>query len=117
MNHVLALAVMGIIAGMLAGLWTRIIKKDMIFSFVHDFLTRIDTEHILKTGFGDNAPLSSFLRCVFCLVPWIAFVLDICYVVIYTPAWYLCVIGVFASLGAGNLIAEVIYALRREEYL
>jgi hypothetical protein len=114
MNHILALAFMGLLAGALAGLWTRIIKKGMVFNFVHVFLTRIDQDHILKTGFGSDAPLSTFLRCVFCLTPWLAFVLDICYVVIYTPAWYLCIIGVLASLGAGNMIAEIIYRLRHE---
>ncbi len=87
----------------------------MIFNFIHIFLVRIDQKHIIETGYGNDAPLSTLLRCVFCLTPWFAFILDACYIIIFTPAWYLCIIGVFASLGAGNFIAEIIYALRGKE--
>lgn len=115
MIHIICLAVMGVIAGTIAGLWTRIIKLDMIFDFVWKWLNEKNHDHVVLTGRGDQAPISKFLKCVFCLTPWLAFILDACYIILYHPAWYLCIIGVFASLGAGNFVAEVIYALRGRE--
>lgn len=115
MTHILYLALLGAIAGTIAGFWTRIIKADMILSFVNDLLYIRYKKRVSETGIGTADPLSLFLRCVFCLTPWCAFILDACYIIIFTPAWYLCIIGVFASLGAGNLVAEIIYALRGRE--
>ena len=126
MTHILFLAIMGMIAGTIAGFWTRIIRPEMIFWFVGRWIfenTRTDDQKIAYALAGKKLTWQSALlekiafliQCIFCICPWFCFALDACYITIYTPAWYLCIIGVFASLGAGNLVAEIIYALRGRE--
>jgi hypothetical protein len=115
MNHIVAFVVMGMIAACIAGFWTRIIKLDMIFEFVWRWLNDKNHNYTILSGRGEPAPISRFLKCIFCLCPWVAFILDACYIILYHPAWYFCIIGVFASLGAGNFISETIYALRGQE--
>lgn len=115
MSDIISFAILGMLAGAIAGFWTRIIRESMIFSFIGEWIAKINKRHILATGRGENHWLCFLLCCIFCITPWIAFVLDLYYIITYTPAWYLCVIGVVASLGTGNFIAEVIYGLRGQE--
>lgn len=126
MIHIICLAVMGVIAGTIAGFWTRIIRPEMILWKVGRWGTnnaRTYDQKIIdvvleKKLTWRSALLEKFtflIQCIFCIVPWLCFALDACYIIIYTPAWYLCIIGVFASLGAGNIVAEIIYALRGRE--
>lgn len=115
MNHITSFAIMGLLAGAIAGFGTRIIRPGMIFSFVSDWFKKEQSKSIMKTGKFIIPPVERFLSCVFCLTPWIAFFLDACYIVIYSPVWYLCIIGVLASVGTGNFIAETIYGLRGQE--
>lgn len=114
MKHIILLAVMGMMAAMLAGMWTRLIRKGMILECLRNYLNNLTKEKIMKAGRFEYAFWDKLLSCTFCLTPYIALALDACYIVIYTPAWYLCVIGVFVSLGAGNFIAEIIYDIRRD---
>ena len=46
MKDVLYMMILGLAAGMIAGLWTRITKKYMILSFVYECLYAMD----YKTG-------------------------------------------------------------------
>lgn len=115
MNHILALAFMGLLAGALAGFWTRIIGHGMILFFINKKIAERNRQRVMETGMVRDGLLYRFINCIFCVTPYLVLLFDGFYVVVYTPAWYLCVIGVFASLGAGNLIAEIIYALRGRE--
>jgi hypothetical protein len=115
MSHILNMFVLGLIAGMISIFWTRLIRRNMIFSFIHVFLTRIDNKHIVDTGYGNDAPLSTFLRCIFCLTPWIVFLLELFYILEFHPWWLYATIGTFAGLGAGNIICELVHSIRNGE--
>lgn len=109
------MTILGILAGMLSGFWTRIIKLDMLFSFVGKWLNEKTHDHIVLTGRGEPAPISRFLRCVFCLTPWVCFLFDAFYIIEYTPFWIYALIGILGSLGAGNFVAETIFSIRNGE--
>jgi hypothetical protein len=97
----------------------------MILSSLGKFLSRHSRDHDQKVAdyfmerkIGKSAlileKVSFFLRCVFCVGPWICFAFDLFYILEYHPWWLYCVIGVLAGLGMGNVICELIYALRHE---
>jgi hypothetical protein len=115
MTAILYMALLGFLAGCISGFWTRIIEWSMIFDFVGEWLNEKNRQYIAMTGRGYPAPISKFLRCVFCLTPWLCFLFDLWYIISYAPHFFPALIGVFASLGAGNMIAEIIYALRNGE--
>ena len=112
MEHIIYLALLGLFAGVIASLWTRIIKSNMIFSKIGKKLTKIDDLHRINTS--KASPLVKFVRCIFCLPPWLVLIFDLWYIWTYTPHFFPAFIGVLASLGAGNFIAEIVYALRNE---
>lgn len=115
MRDIIFMALLGILAGTIAGLWTRIIKIDMIFYFVGRWLSEKNHNYTALTGRGYPHPLSRFLKCVFCLTPYLCFAFDLWYIITYLPHFFPAIIGVLASLGAGNLICEIIYSLRNGE--
>jgi len=114
MQHIIYMTILGIIAGAIAGFWTRIIRRNMIFSFVYEWLEKYDQAHIIKTGTGYGTPLSKFIRCIFCIPPWLVFALEAFYICTFHPWWLYSVIGVLGGLGAGNMVAEIIHCLRNE---
>ena len=105
---------LGIISGTTAGIWTRIIKADMIFYFVGKWLNDKNCKYTAITGRGYPHPLSKFLGCIFCITPWLCFVFDLWYIIAYVPHFIPAIIGILSGLGAGNLIAEIIHSLRGE---
>ena len=110
MKHILYLALLGILAGSVSGFRTRIIKPGMIFEKIGKRLDQINYRNwIRKTKFSACA---IFLNCVFCLQVWIFFLFALFYVIEYQPPFIYAVIGIFGGVGAGNLIAEIIYSLR-----
>jgi hypothetical protein len=105
--------VLGIIAGMIACFWTRIIKTNMIFTGIGRWLQRIDNNHVILTT--RHSMLAKFLRCSICLQPWLMLVLALFYILVFNPWWLFCVIGVAGGLGSGNLVAEIVCSLRNEQ--
>jgi hypothetical protein len=103
----------GVISGMISGLWTRIIKPDMIFEFIGNWFYRMNNVHLIQHN--KNNPILFLVRCIFCFSVWICFILDAFYIIEYNPYWIYAIIGVFGSLGAGNLVAEIICSLRSDE--
>ena len=110
MGHIINLALLGIFAGALSGFLTRITMKGMIFEKWGKRMERYNNSHIIM--FVRDSPMIVLLRCVFCMTPYIAVVFDVVYIVYYTPAFSLCLVGVLSGLGMGNLVAEIIYKLR-----
>jgi hypothetical protein len=112
MNDILNLMYLGILAGMISVFWTRIIKKNMIFRKFGKRLEKYNNDHIIM--FRYDSVLAMFLRCAFCLQVWIVFLLSFFYIITYEPYWIFAIIGVFGALGSGNLVCEVVHALRNE---
>ena len=112
MNDITYMAFLGIIAGMIAVLWTRIIRKNMLFRRLGKWLEIQNNRHLINHTC--DSMLVKFVQCAFCLTPWLVFALEGFYVITYTPYWIFAVIGVLAGLGAGNFTCEVINALRNE---
>jgi hypothetical protein len=110
MKDILFMTILGFIAGMISIFWTRIIKKDMIFKKFGKWLERYDGQHTVM--FAEGSMLVKFIRCCFCLQVWIVFALELFYIVKYHPPFMLAFIGVFAALGGGNFVCEVIHAIR-----
>ena len=113
MGHVTNLVLLGLFAGMISGFLTRITKPDMIFERFGNWMDRYNNKHILM--FVESSKMIYALRCVFCMTPYIVVVFDVVYIAYFTPYWLFCVIGVPASIGAGNFVAEIICALRGGE--
>lgn len=112
MEHILSLALLGLLAGAVSGFWTRIIRTGMIFEKIGKMLE--DNNYNYWYLNSQSSPRVKFLKCIFCLVPWIFFLFALFYVIEYQPPFIYAVIGIFGGLGAGNLIAELIYSLRGE---
>jgi hypothetical protein len=112
MEDIIYLALLGLFAGSIASLWTRIIKSNMILFKIGKRLNKADEKYRITTGMA--SPWVKFVRCIFCLTPWLCLVFDVAYIAYYTPNLLFCVIGVLASLGAGNFVAEIVYSLRNE---
>jgi hypothetical protein len=113
MRDIINLVLLGLIAGGISGLWTRIIKRNMILHKVGRKLERIDDMHRVRKG--KASPWVKFLFCGFCIVPWLFFLFALWYLITYTPPFIPLVIGVLGGLGGGNLIAEEIHSIREGE--
>ena len=115
MKDILNMMVLGVIAGGISIFWTRVASRGMILSFVFRWMEKLDRKHILKTGRGYSHPLNVFFSCMFCITPWLVFILMTFYIISYTPYWMSAIIGVFGALGAGNFVCELVHALRNEQ--
>jgi len=113
MGHVTNLVLLGLFAGMISGFLTRITKPDMIFERFGNWMTRYNNKHILM--FKERSNMVYALRCVFCMTPYIVVVFNVAYIIYFTPYWLFCLIGVPASIGAGNFVSEITCALRGNE--
>jgi len=112
MEQIIQMTFLGIVAGAFSGFWTRIIKKNMIFRKFGKRLEKYNNRHVLV--FGRASLLVKFIRCMFCFSVWLALALELFYILEYNPWWLYCVIGTLGGLGAGNLVCEVVHALRNE---
>jgi hypothetical protein len=112
MLHILSMTFLGLIAGMMAGLWTRLIRKNMIFRRFGKYLETTNNNHLIN--YNRDAPLVKFVQCIFCVAPWFVFVLEILYMIRFHPWWPYCFVGILGGLGAANMIAEFINAFRNE---
>lgn len=97
---------------MIACMWTRIIKKNMIFRKFGRWLEIMNNRHLMNHT--SDSMWVKFIRCMFCITPWLVLLFELWYIIEYTPYWMYCVIGTLGGLGAGNLVAEFTYALRNE---
>lgn len=113
MRDILQMTLLGALAGMFAGFWTRIIKTDMIFRKFGRKLRKMNENHLMM--FNEPSTVVKFIKCTYCLPVWICFVLSLWYIIEYGPCWTHCIIGVLGGLGAGNLVAELISFLRNEQ--
>lgn len=113
MNHIILMMFLGLLSGMIATFWTRLIKKNMIFRKFGKYLDRVNNRHLIS--YVSDSMLVKFIRCSFCVTPWVALLLSLFYIIIFSPWWLFAVIGVFGALGAGNFICELVYAVRNEE--
>ena len=113
MKDITNLVLLGLFAGMISGFLTRITKPEMIFEKWGKWMERYNNKHLLI--FVRPSKMVYALRCVFCMTPYIVVVLNVAYIVYFTPYWLFCVIGVPASIGAGNFVAEITCALRGNE--
>lgn len=113
MTDILQMTFFGVIAGLIAGFFTRIIKPGMIFYNIGKRLNKIDNHHRIETA---RASLwVKFFRCMFCTAPWICLLLNIFYIIIFAPHWYFAIIGILGGNGVGNFVSEIIYSLRQGE--
>lgn len=104
---------LGIVAGMFACFFTRIIKKNMIFRKFGKRLEILNNRHLIDHT--TDSLWIKFIRCGFCLCPWLVFLLSLFYIIIFTPWWLFAIIGVLGGLGSGNLVCELIHSLRNGE--
>lgn len=104
---------LGIIAGMFACFFTRIIKKNMIFKKFGKYLERINNNSWLMNK--EESLWVKFIRCGFCLSPWLVFMLEIFYIIEFSPRWIYAFIGILGGLGAGNFVCELVHSIRNEE--
>ena len=111
MGHIINLAVLGLLAGALSGFLTRITMEGMIFQKFGKWMDRYNNSHLII--FVRDSPMISFMRCVFCMTPYIVVLFDVIYIAEYTPKWTFCIVGVLAGIGVGNLMAEIIHHLRK----
>jgi hypothetical protein len=113
MTDIIAMLLLGAIAGMISGFWTRIIKKNMLFRKLGKQLELINNRHLI--AYTCDSMVVKFIMCIFCLVPWLVFLFCTWYIVEYTPHWTACIIGVLGALGGGNFVAEIIHGIRHGE--
>lgn len=102
----------GVLAGMVSAFWTRIIKPDMIFRKFGKWLTIQNNKHLIDHA--TDSVLIKFVRCLFCITPWLVLLLELFYILDYQPYWVYAVIGTLGGLGSGNLVCELVCALRNE---
>jgi hypothetical protein len=112
MEHIMSMMFLGILAGLVAGFFTRIIKSDMILRSLGHWIDIRNNRHLIEHA--TDSLLIKFIKCMFCITVWLVFLLEAFYIVEYTPFWTYAAIGVLGGLGAGNLVCEVIYAIRTE---
>ena len=113
MEDIRFMILLGIAGGMIAGIWTRVIKTNMIFRKFGKWLTIVNNRHLIE--YTSDSLWVTFIRCIFCLCVWIVLLLELWYILYFTPPWMIAVIGVIAGLGAGNFICEIIHTLRNEQ--
>ena len=112
MKHIIFMTLLGVIAGMTAGFWTRIIHKNMILRKVGKRLETLNNRYIIEHTY--DSMWIKFIRCMFCITPYLVVLFEVFYVCVYQPWWMFAVIGTFGGLGAGNLVCETINAMRNE---
>lgn len=112
MTHIIAMVFLGVLGGFIACLWTRIIKKNMIFRRLGRWLEIQNNKHLIE--YTTDSVWVFLLRCSFCMSVWIVFLLELWYIFEYSPFWIYGVIGIFGGIGAGNFVCEIVYALRGE---
>jgi len=113
MNHIVNMMYLGILAGLFSCFWTRIIRKNMVFRKFGKYLEVVNNRHLIDHV--SDSMLVKFIRCCFCVSPWVVFLLSLFYIIVFTPWWLFAVIGVIGGLGAGNFVCEVVNAFRQEE--
>jgi hypothetical protein len=112
MNDIINMLFLGLLAGMIACLWTRVIKSNMIFRKFGKWLMLQNNRHLIEHA--TDSMLIKFIRCSYCLSVWLVLMFELFYIVDYNPYWLYCVIGTLGGLGSGNLVVEVVSALRSE---
>ena len=112
MNHIINMMFLGILGGLIAAFWTRIIKPNMIFREISRRLTLINNRHLIEHA--TDSMLVKFAKCLFCVTPWLVLILELFYILDYNPWCLYCVIGTLGGLGSGNLVAELVCSLRNE---
>jgi len=112
MIHLINLTLLGLFGGTIALLWTRIIRKGMIFHFLGKKLSRIDDRY--RIAHSKPHPWVKFILCSYCLSPWICGLFDLWYILTYNVGFIPAVVGILASYGAGNLAIEFVLPLRNE---
>ena len=85
----------------------------MIFTRFGKHLERIENNSWIMDS--RSSPWVKFIRCFFCLCPWLVLVLELFYILEFSPGWLFAVIGVLGGLGSGNLVCEIVHCLRNEE--
>ena len=112
MKDIIYMTFLGIVAGMIAILWTRLIRKNMLFRKLGKWLEIQNNRHLINHTC--DSMLVKLVRCSFCLSVWLVLMLEVFYIFTYSPWWLFAIIGIAAGLGAGNFTCEVINALRNE---
>jgi len=112
MKDIIYMTFLGIVAGMIAILWTRLIRKNMLFRRLGKWLEIQNNRYLIDHTC--DSMLVKLVRCSFCLSVWLVFMLEVFYIFTYSPWWLFAIIGIAAGLGAGNFTCEVINALRNE---
>lgn len=113
MTTILNLLILGIIAGAVASFWTRILRPNMIFRRLGKYLDKLNNRHVMENAY--DSMVLKFVRCAFCLSPWLVFLFSTWYVLTYHPNVSDTLIGVAGALGAGNFIVELVNVFRSEE--
>lgn len=113
MNHVFNMSFIGVIAGMIVIFWNRIIQPGMIFAFIGRWIKQKSNKHYLN--YGKDSSICKLLQCIFCLSPWVTFLLCSIYIIDNKPSLIYCIIGLIGAVGASNLISEIAYRLRAKE--
>jgi hypothetical protein len=112
MTAIIYMTFLGIIAGLFSGFWTRIIRTNMIFRGFGKWLDIQNNRHLIEHT--SDSLFVKFIRCLFCITPWLVLLLELFYIIEYNTWWLYAFIGLLGGLGAGNLVCELIYALRNE---
>jgi hypothetical protein len=112
MNHILNMFVLGIISGSIAIFWTRLIRKNMIFRRFGKYLEILNNRHLIEHA--SDSMIVKFIQCCFCLSVWLVLLVELFYILEFSPWWLYCVIGTLGGLGAGNLVSELVCAIRNE---
>jgi hypothetical protein len=113
MIEIKEMVLLGVIAGFVAIFWTRIIRKNMIFTRLGKYLERVSNNSWIMNQ--RESPWAKFIRCAFCLTPWLVFAFEMFYVITYHPPFICALIGVIGGLGAGNFVCEIVNAFRNED--
>ena len=112
MLHIINLVFLGLVAGLIACFWTRIIKTNMILGKLGKWLSKKNNMHVINTT--EESILIMFVRCAYCIPPWLMLILGVFYVIVFHPWWPFAVIGILGGMGAGNLVAEFICSMRND---
>ena len=114
MTDIIYLTFMGIIAGLLACFWTRIIKDDMILGFIGEWLD--DRMWVAVEERPNRVPFFyKLLTCSFCIQVWLYAFMAGFYISNFTPHWHFALVGILGGLGMGNFVVEIVIALRNED--
>ena len=112
MNNIILMTFLGIIGGMLACLWTRITRKNMLLRKLGRWLEVRNNRHVMEHNC--DSIWMMLLRCSFCISVWLVLVLELWYVITFAPHWTSVIIGGIGGIGAGNTVCEMVRAFRNE---